>query len=218
MDQPPSNPIAYFSGGAAGASTGGAGSHPDPLTPEQLSQITHARARYRKVNRAIRVATGDAWTTAIFAGISLLGSVFFFSIPGILVGLGMAVISYNSFRGLRAIRSLDASGARLLAKNQLLFGTILFLYAAWNIYLLWSGHANSGNDDPIASELSDAGYDAAGLERYIGFAVYFGVAAFALIGQSLTALYYFSRQKYIQEYLSRTAEWVLQMQKMGFKL
>jgi hypothetical protein len=216
MDQPPQNPIAYF----AGISGGGAvDSHPEPLTPEQLSQITHARARYKKVNRAISVASADAWTTAIFAGISLLGSAMDRSIPGILLGLGMAAVSYNSFRGLKAIRDLNPGGAVLLAKNQLFLGGLLFLYAGWNILMIMTGKFDLGISGSTADELNDAGYGSiVSYLPYMYYALYGGLIAFAVIGQSCTAFYYSTRTKYIEEYVSRTAEWVLQIQKMGFKL
>lgn len=211
MTQPSPNPISFF--------TQASGGHPEPLTPEQLSQITHARARYKKVQRATSVAAIDAWSTAIFAGLSLLISAISFSFPGILVGMGMAVVSYNSFRGLKMMRKLDPAAARVLGQNQLFLGSVLFLYAAWNLFLLLIHKADLGISTEMRSQLNDVGGDwVIGLYRYIYYAVYGGLVAFAIIVQGLTALYYFSRKKCIDEYLERTAEWVLQMQKMGFKL
>lgn len=223
MDPVPSNPVAYF----AGTSPAG---HPEPFTPEQLSQITHARSRYKKVRRAIAVAASDAWTTAFFAAVSLLGSLLFFSVPGILLGVGMALVSFNSFRGLHAIRRLEPGGATLLGKNQLFLGLCLFLYAAWNLLLIAAGktHFNlsslGSTADLSAAGLSSSDLDSLGLGdqsnliKMIEYGLYGGVAAFAIVVQGLTALYYFSRRKFIAEYLGRTANWVLEMQKMGFKL
>ncbi|HWB53577.1 MAG TPA: hypothetical protein VG722_05270 [Tepidisphaeraceae bacterium] len=196
-----------------------AGQPPDPLTPEQLSQITHARTRYRKVGRAITVASTDAWTTAIFAGISVLGSLIGFSIPGILLGLAMGVVSYNSFRGFHLLQKLDPDGAKLLGRNQLLLGAILILYAVWNLGLIFFGKADLGISGATSDQLNQLGADwVTNLIQYCYYILYGGIIAFALIVQSLTALYYYSRGKYVQEYLAHTANWVLQMQKTGFKL
>ena len=131
----------------------------------------------------------------------------------------MAVVSYNSFRGLRAIRGLNSGGAKLLAKNQLLLGTILLLYAGWNLYLLATGKFDLGISGTTGDEINEAGLGSwLSLAADAYYLLYIGLAVFALVGQGLTAFYYITRKKYIEEYLSRTAEWVLQMQKMGFRL
>jgi hypothetical protein len=212
MSQSPQNPVEYFTGRDPLG-------HPEPLTPEQLSQITHARARYKKVRRAISVAAADAWTTGFFAAISLLGSLMDRGVAGLLFGFGMAWVSYNSFRGLKALRENNPNGATLLAKNQLLCGLMLILYSLWCIYLIWMKKFDLGLTPDSTGELSEAGFGwIVDYLAYCYYGLYAAIILFALVAQSLTAWYYQSRRKYVEEYLSRTAEWVLQMQKMGFKL
>ena len=211
MTQQSHNPLAYF--------TSATGGHPEPLTPEQLSQITHARHRYKKVHRAINVAKFDAWTTAIFAGLSLLFSAIGFSIPGILLGLGMAAVSYNSFRGMRRLEELDASGTELLGKNQWFLGGLLFIYAAWNLYLIHAGKMDTDLSPDTKQQLAELGGQWINdLMQECYYLVYGALAVFAIVAQGLTSLYYFSRAKFIAEYLDHTAEWILKMQKMGFRL
>jgi hypothetical protein len=120
---------------------------------------------------------------------------------------------------LKAIRELNPGGAVLLAKNQLLLGSLLFLYGAWNVFMIMIGKFDLGISGSMSDELNEAGYGSLlAYLPYMYYALYGGLMAFAIIGQGLTALYYFTRKKYIDEYLARTAEWVLQTQKMGFKL
>lgn len=208
----PASPIPPFPPGPSGGPV-------EALTPEQLSEITHARHRYRKVRRAISVATFDAWTTAIFAAITLLGSLMGFSWSGILLGLGMSVVAFNSFRGMRLLEKADPAGARVLGRNQFLLAAVLLIYALWNLLLLKSGHYDLGVSKSMNAELQQAGYGSLiNLGPLVYSAMYVGLAAFAILIQPLTALYYFSRRHCVEEYLQKTAPWVLQMQRGGFRL
>src|SRR5438067_2158945 len=123
---------------------------PPAIPPQHLQQMFDARARVRKVRRAIAVAKFDAWATAIFAGLTLLIAVPSFSLTGLLVGGAMAFIATQSFRGLHKITRLDESGARLLGYNQIIFAICLIVYAAWNLYRYSTGPA------PFADVISEA--------------------------------------------------------------
>jgi hypothetical protein len=189
-----------------------------PLTPEQIAEIARARELYRKVRRATGVATFDAWATATFAGLTLLVTLMSFSLTGLLVGAGMAVVAWNGFRGLKMLKALDPEGARVLGWNQILLGSVLFLYAAWNLVAIATGAPGS-----MFGSLKDQleGLDTTQIEsvvRSIAYLVYGSLALFAIIAQGLTSLYYFSRGRYVRDYVEKSAGWVLQMQRAGFSL
>ncbi|HUO08261.1 MAG TPA: hypothetical protein VM008_08185 [Phycisphaerae bacterium] len=184
-----------------------------PLSPDQLIEYQSALQRGKKVRRAITVAATDAWLTAIFAGLTLLCSIF--SLTGLILGIALAFIAFNSFRGLRGLKRFDLSAPKLLALNQLTLIAILTLYA---LYSIWAGR----NGDP---ELARAVAGNAAVEGslgnlnqllwYITLAVY-GTLIFAtLVAQGGAALYYITRRKHLEAYLSQTPPWIIALQKAG---
>jgi hypothetical protein len=48
--------------------------------------------------------------------------------------------------------------------------------------------------------------------------LYGSVMLVAIIGPGLTALYYFSRKKYLQAYVANTPQWILDLQRAGMQL
>ena len=81
----------------------------------------------------------DGWVTAIFAAFSLMSGLF--SIVGLLVGIGMAIVAYVEFSGARKLRSLDERAAKMLGWNQIGFAILPTAYACWGLY---STHTNPG--------------------------------------------------------------------------
>ncbi len=181
-----------------------------PLSPDQLIEYQSALQRSKKVRRAISVASVDAWLTAIFAGLTLLCSIF--GLINLILGAALAFIAFNSFRGLRGLKRLDLAAPKLLALNQLLLIAILTLYA---IYSIWA--ARNGDPELIKalggeSALSGVG-DLNKLTWYLALAVY-GTLIFAtLVAQGSAALYYITRKKVIADYLAQTPPWIVALQK-----
>ncbi len=122
--------------GPAGAAPAEAGT-PSPgglaLTPEQLEAIGLARHQGRKIGRAASVATFSGWSMACFAGLTLLSGLFFFSLPALLLGIGMSVIAYVELRGARRLRRFDLGAPRQLGLNQIALGVLLFGYGLWGL-------------------------------------------------------------------------------------
>jgi len=188
---------------------------PPPLTPDQLAQLTAARLAGRKIRRAVSVATFDGWTIAIFAALTFLCGL---SSPAtILLGLGMAVVSYVELTNAAKLRRVDPSAPRRLAFNQLALASMLILYA------LWSLHTQSDNkelqsliaSEPAAAEMLKSLQP---LVQRITVAIYASLIAVAILAQGGTALFYYTRTKHIQAYLAQTPPWILQLQKAGFAL
>ncbi len=79
------------------------------MTPEQLRQLAEARRLAAKIRRAASYAYFDFWGIAVFAGLTLAGSLLSFSWPGFLLGVVMAIVAYVEFHGARDLKLLDES-------------------------------------------------------------------------------------------------------------
>jgi hypothetical protein len=182
-----------------------------PLSAAHLAELELAQKRSKKIRRAVVVAQSDAWICAIFAGITLLCSIF--SPAGLLLGLAMSFCAFNSFRGAKRLRQFDSSAARLLGLNQLGLAAALIAYAASQLWAASHGHsaiASAAASDPaLASALAPF----QSLEWIITLAVYGGLIAATVLAQGFTTLYYTTRQKHVVDYVAKTAPWILAMQK-----
>src|SRR2546422_6789 len=114
---------------------------PPALSYEQLDQLRETRRHFTKVRRAIAAATFDAYATAIFAAITMLGSLFSFSLPAFVLGIIMTIVTLRSFIGRARLKRFDESAFKFLAYNQLLFGAGLIIYGLWNMYRYAHGPA-----------------------------------------------------------------------------
>ena len=183
------------------------------LTAEHLQQLAAARELGAKIHRAVILARINGWTTAVFSGLTVLGSLL--SPGGLLLGLGMGVISWVEFRGAAGLRRLDRTTPGKLALNQGVFALMLFLYGAINLILIWNNPnplaGEAGADRQLAEML--APYE--GMAKSVYLAVYGGIILAALTGPALIAVYYWSRRKYIEAYLQQTPAWIQQLQKAG---
>jgi hypothetical protein len=178
-------------------------------------QLAAADAAWRPIGRAVRWATFDAWTLAVFAALSLpcgLGGV-----AGIVLAVVLGVTAIVEFVGVRRLRRLDATAPRLLALNQLALAAAIVIYSTWNLYLTTTG---GGILPSIRSQLADAGLggsDGAALARTYVEALY---ATLALVGglvPALTAWFYASRAAAVRAYLSATPGWIVQMRRDRLK-
>src|SRR5690349_4373317 len=92
-------------------------------SPQHLEQIAAARVKWKKIRRCASTATFSAWTMAIFGALTVL-----FSIRdpvGLALGVGMCVMSHFEFRGASGVRRLSVTAPMHLARNQLIFGSLL---------------------------------------------------------------------------------------------
>src|SRR4051812_35548799 len=83
-----------------------------PLSPAHLAELQQAQLRAKKIRRAIRIASTDAWICAAFAGLTLLSGVF--SLAALLLGLALAACAHTAFRGMRQLKVYDLTAPRLL--------------------------------------------------------------------------------------------------------
>ncbi|HEV2292562.1 MAG TPA: hypothetical protein VGR35_01825 [Tepidisphaeraceae bacterium] len=187
-----------------------------PLSAEHLRAMQCAWQRAKKIRRCVIIAQFDGWTIGVFGALTLLFGAF--SIWGWLLGGGMLAIAYIELSTVERIKRLQPSAARRLGWNQLAFAALLVTYAGWSLYGALLG------PDPLASTIAAAPEAAAMLAPYssiartITAAVYVSLAAVAMFAQGGTALYYFTREKYIRAYREQTPGWIVEMQQVGGRL
>ena len=192
---------------------------PSPVpvfTPEHLRQIAAARVLGVKIHRAIALARVNGWVAAIFAGVTILGSVF--SPMELLLGIGMGGISYFEFKGAAGLKRLDPTMPGKLAINQGAFAAILLLYGAINLLRVWhdpSPLAGAGSSDPQLAQML-APFE--GLARNLYLFVYVAIILAAVSGPGLMVVYYQSRRKYIEAYLRQTPAWIQELQRAGMSI
>lgn len=179
---------------------------PAPLTPEQQGELDEARERARGFMKAARAATFNIWTIGAFAAITLLFGIF--SLTALILGVGMAVVTWNEYRGRALLRRFDPAGPRLLGRNQLGLMALIVAYAVWSMI------QTRAHPDPELAQMDQIlGGDTSGLVAQLTMLVYVGVIAVTGVFQGLMARYYFARIPMVETYLRDTPEWVLDLQR-----
>ncbi len=177
-----------------------------PLTPEQLQELRDAKESAGSFLGAAKVAAFNGWTIGFFAVVSILSG--FLSMTGFVVGVGLAVVTRNEFVGGGRLRALDPSGLELLWRNQVGFMALIIAYCVWIMY------STVARPDPAMTELTDLLGEGAGeLVESLTLTVYAAVIAATAIFQGLNARYYFVRIALMRDYVHRTPQWVLDLQR-----
>jgi hypothetical protein len=180
-----------------------------PLGAEHLQTIAMARRQGRKISRAAGVATFSGWTTAIFAALALLGGLF--SMPALVLGLGLATAAYVELNGARALRRLNLAAPRRLGCNQVGLFVILSAYAGWCIVAALLGPQPYAEYVAAGGELADTLEPIARLHTAVTVSFYGAVILCSLIAQGFAAVYYFTRSRHLRVYLANTPTWVVDM-------
>ena len=179
----------------------------DPsLTPEQRQALAAAKERSRPFMGAARTATFNIWTLGAFAAVTILFGLF--SLTALVLGIGMAVVTWNEHKGRAMVRRFDPAGPRLLGRNQLGLMALIIVYALWSMY------QTTAHPDPELAQMDQIlGGDTAGLVAELTIYVYLGVIVLTGIFQGLLARYYFARIAMVEAYVRDTPVWVLEMQR-----
>ncbi len=187
-----------------------------PLTAEHHQQIASAHSRAAKIRSAARVAAFNGWVTGAFALCSLPFAPF--SIAGFLVALGLAVVTYNEFRGRRMLLAYDPKAASLLGWNQVGFLSLITVYSLW---MILDGLTGTGpfekemQQHPELQQVLGSMEDFQRLYQLIILAIYGSVIALSSIFQGYNAFYYFTRSRHILDYLRETPSWIVEMQRVS---
>jgi hypothetical protein len=155
-------------------------------------------APHPKILRVARVAAFNGWFTGIAAALSVPFA--FFSVIGLIVCIGLAVIAFNEFRGRRRLLEQNPNATSLLGWNQVGFLALLVVYCGWMIAQVLT------SPNPLAGELA-ANPDLAAvlgsadqfdlLYQQIAVGFYGLVILLSVIFQGGTSIYYFTRRKYL---------------------
>ena len=176
-----------------------------PLTPQQREELAEANQRAKKLLGAAKLAAFNGWTIGVFAAISLLLGIF--SLTALVMGVGMAVVARNEFRGRMMLRRFGADGPRLLGRNQLGFMALIIGYCLWSIYQTLSNPITEiAGLEAIAGSVGD-------IVTNLTLAVYGGVIVLTALFQGLNARYYFARVQRVEDYLDKTPGWIVDIQR-----
>ncbi len=178
------------------------------ISPEQLHAITTAREQGRRISRAATVASVSGWTMAVFGAISLLGGLF--SVPSLLLGLGLCVVAFVELRGAKRLRALDLAAPRSLALNQLGLLAVVIAYAAWGMVTAMVGPGPYDEQLAAGGPIADSLAPLDNMTRVITVAFYAAVIGGSVVAQGCAAAYYYSRRRYMIAYLKKTPEWVVE--------
>jgi hypothetical protein len=182
-----------------------------PLSANNLRELELAQRRAKRIRRAIGVARFNGWTIGSFAGLSLLLGIF--SLTSLLVGLALAVVSYNEFSGAKALQRFDSAAPRRLGLNQIGLCCVVILYSLWSIYSTLTGPnpyeaamAAGGQAVEILGSIEQ-------LQNTLTFGVYGAVIVLSIIFQGGMAWYYFTRKRLVRGYVSETPGWIIDLQR-----
>ena len=195
-------------------STAQAAQSAGPLSTEHHQQIASAHSRAAKIRSAARTAAFNGWVTGAFAVLSAPFAPF--SFVGFLVTVGLAVVTYNEFRGRKLLLGFDPEAARLLGWNQLGFLGLITAYSLWMIYDGLTGPGLLDKELMQHPELQRVLGSAEDLQRFCQLtvlAIYGTLIVASALFQGCTALYYFTRRGHVLAYLRETPGWIVEMQR-----
>jgi hypothetical protein len=178
-----------------------------PLSGEDYAQLELARKRGKKVLKAAKVASFDAWTMAIIGGSALAFGVVD-HVSGI-VGGAIMIVAMVEFKGAAKFRKMDLGAPMLCGLNQLFLLATIAVYCAWNLMQNQPSVMQSIGDPMGDAVLGDV----ASMESSIMKAFYSLVLIGSVLMQGLTAVYYFTRARHMRRYVQETPAWIVELQK-----
>jgi hypothetical protein len=175
-----------------------------------MRELAEARLAWARLRRAATVATWDGWSVATFGALTFICSLF--GIWGMALGAALTVIGIVELRALSALRRLQPAAPRMLSLNQLALGSLIILYAAWNLFNGSAELREALTSDPMVAQLM-VPYNH--LIQSLSKGVYVTLIGVAVFMQGGLALYYHRREADLRQYLQRTPAWIVQMQRSG---
>jgi len=179
------------------------------LSPEHHAQLARAQQQRNKLNRAVKLASFNAWSFAVLAAGSVLLALF---MPGSIIAAALlAALAYNEFRGRRRLLQRDPRAPQTLGINQLVFCALIAGYCILKIIQATTGPGVYEQVIAKHPELAQTLEPLQGLVQTLTIATYLAVLVLGVGLQGLTAWYYFSRKTILDNYLQQTPEWVLDL-------
>jgi hypothetical protein len=184
---------------------------PEAASPEQIKLLTEAKVRRKRIDKAIGVASFNAWSGAVMAALALPFALF--SVSAALTGMVLTVFAYTEFSGRKMLRELEVRGLQVMAINQLALGAAIILYAVWQIVSSLTGGGQYAELIAQSPELGTMLRPMESMIRKLEVGTYAVVIVGTVAMQGGTALYYWTRRKHLKEYLEQTPEWAIQIQR-----
>jgi len=184
---------------------------PAAMGPQMREALAAAKRRRRKLDRAAGVAAFNAWTSASLAVLCLPFALF--SAASLAAAVVLGAVAYVEFTGRRKLRELDESGPVMLTCNQLALGAVVILYAAWHLWLAYTGRGYAGRlSAELGSQVADLNTEGlVGLFRTVEYLTYTLLIAGTLLFQGLTAWYYWTRRTHLRAFVSQTPRWAIDL-------
>lgn len=185
------------------------------LGPEEHQQLAAAQARAAKVRRVAAVAGFNGWATGILAVCSAPFALFSFS--GLVVTAILALVAYNEFRGRRRLLQFDDHAPAFLGWNQVGLLAAIIGYCLWMLFVGLTGEGPFAAEfaaQPELAQVLGSADELDGVYRWMLVAVYATTIVLSIVFQGLNAAYYFTRSKLLDEYLTNTPRWVLDLQRI----
>lgn len=186
---------------------------PTPLSDQHYQAVREAKARRKKIDVAIGVATFNGWSLGLFASLSGLMLIFSFSFIGLVISAGLGAVAFYEFKGRAMLRQLDVRGTHLLGYNQLALGVLIIGYCLWSLAAVMFGPSEYAEVIAQNPELEQMLGSTDDLFRFGAMIVYGMAIVLTIPYQALMGWFYFSRAKYVTLYVDQTPQWVTQMQR-----
>lgn len=155
----------------------------------------------RKIRRAAFVAAFNGWTIGACMAISLIVTIYSFSVVGLLISAALAIVTVVEFRGRRRLLQFDPAACAMLGWNQFAFMSVIVAYCGWR---LWEVYRQP--ELPIEYPgpfVSRADWDlVVELLGPILMITYIAIIVATILAQGGNAIYYFTRRRYVLAHLS----------------
>ena len=168
----------------------------------RADELERANERARRIFRADKLATFDAWTLAVFAGLSLLFS--FGSLAALGVGGALLALSWVEFQGREKLRALDPTGPRILGWNQVALFVVIALYCLWSV--------RTRPPEELDRAAALAGVPAELLVQLVVL-TYWAVIVLSALLLGLAGWFYWRRGPWLREHLAETPDWWVERQR-----
>jgi uncharacterized protein YneF (UPF0154 family) len=168
--------------------------------------IKQARNRRKRIDRVLGVASFNGWSAAVLATLSVLIGVFVPTLITVLAAGVLIAVAYTEFHGRTLVKQLNTRGLVVLTWNQLAFGVMIILYAAWQLYV-----TSQGQDSQLQelASVGEMGQQLADMEQQLLLLVYWMLILGTVAFQGGMAWFYFASRKPMQAFIDQTPPWVI---------
>jgi hypothetical protein len=194
----------------------GGGEEASPIGEREWGLVREAAVRRRKVKRAAATARSSAIVTLVIGLAALPFVLVSPSFSGLVVVAGILVVGVREWKGYGKMRRAESGAASYLGWNQVALVGVITFYCLFQMASFSTEEVKSAAISPeVRSQLATMPGMAADIDRmieqwapYAVYGFYSLVMLVSALAQGATAVYYFSRRKYVETFNRQTPEWV----------